>query len=160
MLTDTLKQGPVSRAPGAPVACWWGPPAPLELCPQASLGTQGGAGKSGRGSRTVRTGDGQGSLCLLPRSGQDCLPSSLCFSRKRRLAEEKRPCENISMNLFCSSGGTRPLSKASGIRRGRDEAGQTLAAQTPPGIRPAGPVIEGQGPRALRGALRAHGAPR
>ena len=65
-------------------------------------------------------------VCVCSLAAAKTVYLQVCFSRKRRPAEEKRPCENISMNLFCSSGGTRPLSKASGIRRGRDEAGQTL----------------------------------
>lgn len=57
------------------------------------------------------------------------------------------------MNLFCSSGGTRPLSKASGIWRGQDEAGQTLAAENPPppGTWSAGSMIGEQGPPGLCG---------
>lgn len=103
-----------SGAPGVPMVCLCGTPSILGAwSSQTSLGD--GAGRKGRGSRTVVARDVEGSLYLLPYSSKDCLPPSLCFSRKWRLAEEKRPCENISMNLCRSSGRLQPLSEASGI---------------------------------------------
>ena len=85
----------------------------------------------GEGSKTVRPGGMEGSLHLLPRSSKDCLPPSLCFSRKWNPVEEKRPCENISMNLCHSSRGTQPFGEASGLGRRQGEDGPPLAAQDP-----------------------------
>lgn len=61
----------------------------------------------------------------------------VCFSRKWRPAEEKRPSENISTNLRRSSREAQSFSDTSGISRGQDEAGLRLETQ-PRERQPAG----------------------
>lgn len=83
------------------------------LRPRCSPGSPGWCREEG--SKTARLGDMEGSLRLLPHSSKDCLPPSLCFSRKWSPVEEKRPCENISMNLCHSSGGHSPSARPLGL---------------------------------------------
>lgn len=127
--TRTDGEREAAGIPGVPAPCLGETPSILGVwSSRASLG--GRAGRKGRGHRTVRSRDVEGNLFLLTCSRKDCLPPSLCFSRKWRLAEEKRPSENISTNLCCSSREAQSFGDTSGTSRGQDEAGLRLESTT------------------------------